>query len=327
MSLLGDIMGGGVGLLGMDAAQDSVKNIGRSTNEGMQTLADQAVTGTQFNPFSVVSGTGNTSVGADGSINASLSNGQQNASDAALGSATGLLSNVNDNMTAGQMNQTNSALNASTSLANQASQGLDSRTNEIFSSAQAAMQPGFDRAQSQMNNDLYSSGRTGFKSATFGGSSEQYANASAKEDALMSAFFGARTQAGQEQGQQANAAAALASSSTHQGTMNSNNMLNTANAGNTLLNTSLTGEAQLFNNLAPAINVANLGQTGQIAGANLGAQLGMTGLEAEMAGEIKAADLEAGMFNAGSNVAASFGNAIAGSDTAGNIADSIMDWF
>jgi hypothetical protein len=97
--------------------------------------------------------------------------------------------------------------------------------------------------------------------------------------------------------------------------MNSNNMMNTASAGNTLLNTSLTGEAQLFNNLAPAINVADLGQTGQIAGANLSSQLGMTGLEAEMAGEVKAADLEAGMFNAGSNIASSMG-------------DSIMDkWF
>lgn len=301
-------MGGGAGLLGMDSAKKNVKKIGKETNTGMQALAADATAATEFNPFSVVSGTGNTSVGANGSITASLSGDQQKASNAALGSATGLLGNVTDKLSYGQQNQTNQALNASASLAHQASQGLDARTNDIFANAQAAMQPGFDRAQSQMNNDLYSSGRTGFKSATFGGSSEQYANASAKEDALMSAFFGARTQAGQEQGQQANAAASLAQASTQQGTMNSNNMMNTANAGNTLLNTSLTGEAQLFNNLAPAINVADLGQTGQIAGANLSSQLGMTGLEAEMAGEVKAADLEAGMFNAGSNIASSIGD-------------------
>ena len=331
MSLMGDIMGGGVGLLGMDDAKKNVKDIGVKTNEGMQDLAGKATTDTEFSPFSVVSGTGNTEVAADGSIVAGLSGGQLDASDAALGSATGLLSNVNTTASLEQMNQTNSALNASTSLAAQASQGLDSRTNDIFKNAQAAMQPGFDRAQSQMNNDLYSSGRTGFKSATFGGSSEQYANASAKEDALMSAFFGARQQAGQEQGAQASAAAALGQASTLQGTMNSSNMMNQVQAGNQLLNSSLTGEAQMFNLLAPAIQSANLGQVGQIAGVDVSSQLGMTGLESEMAGVLKAADLEAGMFNAASGAASSFGSSIANSGWGEAIGDgvgaTIKKWF
>ncbi len=331
MSLLGDIMGTGVGLLGMDGAKDDVKKIGQQTNAGMQALGDEAIAGTQFNPFSVVSNTGNASVGANGSINASLSRDQQWASNAALGSAKGLLSNVNDSLSRDQQYQTNSALGASASLANQASQGLGSRTNEIYNAAQAAMQPQFDRAQSQMNNDLYSSGRTGFNSNTFGGSSEQYANASAREDALMSAFFGARTQAGQEQGAQANAAGALANASAVQGTMNSNNMMNTANAGNTLLNTSLTGEAQMFNLLNPAIQAANLGQVGQIAGVDVSSQLGMTGLESEMAGVLKAADLEAGMFNAASGAATSLGSSIANSGWGESIADgvgeTIKGWF
>jgi hypothetical protein len=134
-----------------------------------------------------------------------------------------------------------------------------------------------------MGNDLYSSGRTGFNSASFGGSSEQYANRQSQEQSMLNAFYGARTQAGQEQASQAQAAGSL-------------------------LGAAQSGNAQLLNQQQASQNVANMGLTGQIAGANIGTQAKITGVEANINAQIEQAKIKAGMFNSASQVAGQVGS-------------------
>jgi hypothetical protein len=48
---------------------------------------------------------------------------------------------------------------------------------------------------------------------------------------------------------------------------------------------------------------ANLAQTGQIAGANLGSQTDIAGIQTELAGARAQADINAGMFGTGADLA------------------------
>jgi len=253
--LMGDILRGGTQAVGINKAQDKLENIGNQARTDLQNIGSQAQDDTAWNPYSVVSNTGNVTTGPNGGYYAALGTGQQAASDAALNAATGMFQ--------------------------QAGQGIGDRTQDIFAGAQAALQPGFQRQDQQLANDLYSTGRTGFA----GGTSEQYANKSAQEDSLLQAFFGARTQAGQEQ-------------------------LSQTQAADIALKGSHVSEASLINSMDPAIANSNLNQTGQIAGANLNTQANMTGQEMNMNANIASADLESGMFGAAANAVGSVADSL-----------------
>jgi hypothetical protein len=250
MGLLGDVLTGGIQAKGMNDAQKNIEKIGNEAKTDLGKIGAQAQTDTAWNPYAVVTNTGNVTTGPNGGYVAALGADQKATSDAAMGAANGMFA--------------------------AAGQSVGDRTNDIFAGAQAALQPGFQRADQQMANDLYSTGRTGFG----GGSSEQYANKSAQEDSLLQAFFGARSQAGQEQLQQTQAA-------------------------DIALRGSHVSEASLINSMNPAIQNSNLNQTGQIAGANLNTQANMTGQEMYMNANIASGDLEAGMFGAAASAVGS----------------------
>jgi hypothetical protein len=174
------------------------------------------------------------------------------------------------------------ALAASQGLFAEAGVSVADRTQDIFGAASQALQGQFAMQNTQMGNDLYSQGRTGFNSASFGGSSEQYANRQSQEQSMLNAFYGARTQAGQEQLQQSQAAGSL-------------------------LNSSFTPSAQLSMQQQAAQNNANMAQNGQIAGQNLSSQANITGVQANINAQIEQAKIKAGMFNSASSVAGSLG--------------------
>lgn len=260
--------------------QDRLQRLGSDAKNELTALGQQVKKDTVFNPVGVVSNTGNVTTDANGNIISTLNQGQQAASNAALNAATGLFG--------------------------EAGVSVADRTQDIYGSAAAALMPQFQRQDAAVANELYASGRSGFASAGFGGSSEQFAKNQSQEQSMLNAFFGARSQAGQEQQMQAQAAGSL-------------------------LGSSLLGDGTMFNQHNSALNQANLQQTGQIAGANLNAQLATSGIQTQLQAQIGAQDQRLGMLSGvtGGNSGNNGGGTDWGSVVSGGaqIIDTVSDWF
>jgi len=250
--------------------QGKTQEWGSNAKNELMGMGQDAINNTKFNPVGVVSNTGNVTTDANGNIISTLNQGQQNASNAALGAATGLFG--------------------------EAGVSVADRTQDIYGGAAAAMQGGFQMNNTAMANGLYASGRTGFASAGFGGSSEQFANAQSQEQSMMNAYFGARQQAGTEQANQAQAAGSL-------------------------LGSSMLGDGTMFNQHNSAINQGNLVQTGQIAGSQQNSQLGIAGVQTQLQGQMQAQDQRYGMMAGGQAQAEStdWGSVASGAVT-------VVDW-
>jgi hypothetical protein len=116
----------------------------------------------------------------------------------------------------GQMNNPLQALQGQyNNLAQQSTQGLlqdrGAREQEIFDRTRAMQMPEEQRAQQNLDQQLFSQGRQGIKTAQYGGTPEQLARAKAVAEARNSASFGAMNQAGQEQNQDLQRALGLSS--------------------------------------------------------------------------------------------------------------------
>jgi hypothetical protein len=233
----------GGGLIGNNE-QGKLQDWGSDAKNELTDLGQQVIKDTQFKPVGVVSNTGNVTTDANGNIVSTLNQGQQDASNAALGAAQGLFG--------------------------EAGVSVADRTQDIYGAAAAALQPQFQRQDAAVANGLYASGRSGFASAGFGGSSEQFSKNQSQEQSMLNAFFGARSQAGTEQASQAQAA-------------------------NSLLSSSMLGDGTMFNQHNSATNQANLQQTGQLAGANLNSQLVTSGIQTQLQSQLGAQDQRLGM--------------------------------
>lgn len=207
-----------------------------------------------------------------------------------VASGTGNVAVGNDGTINAQLSDIQQAIadnagTASAGLFGQAAQDPASRQSDIFNQLLAGLQPQQERDRLALESRLFSQGRGGITSGQYGGSPEQFAMHKAQEEARMGAFFQAQQAALAEQNQQGQLASLFGQAS-------------------------LRPEAALFNQLNPAIQTANLGQTGQIAGQNLSSQANTTGLEAQINAELVAANLRSGMFGALSNVAGGVGSVI-----------------
>ena len=328
--MLGDVIGGIIGGVGAAQGGSDLAAIGTQGKEELLGVGQAAREDTQFVGNTVATNTGNTVIDAQGGITSTLNQGQQNVSDSALNAAQGIYGNVGDgSLNAQQQSMSDAAMGAAQGIYGEAGRSVADRTNDIFSNYQAAAQPGINRANAQQGNDLYASGRTGFG----GGSSEQYALKSAQEDQMMQAFFGARSQAGQEQVNQANAANALNQGSTLQGSFNTQQITGQANAANAFNQGSILQSAHMGDQANLGMTGANMAQTGQIAGANLGSQTDIAGIQTELDGARSQAELNAGMFKTGSDLASGFVSAGAtgygqeGADGGvGGAVKGVLDW-
>lgn len=169
------------------------------------------------------------------------------------------------------------------------------REQNIYDKIRAVQQPGEERAYTDMESRLAAQGRMGMSSAQYGGAPEQHAFAMAQAEARNSAALSSVEQARAQQAQD----------------MSLGNMAHT----NSWLDT-----AQMGNMANLGFQGAGLHQAGQFAGAQLGAQAGLTGLEAQINNEKVRAELMGGLF--GSIGGASSGPD--GTDWLGNILGGIF---
>ena len=262
---------GGVGAAGLMDQINRTEDLGSFAQQESGQIGQDAIDGTTFQPFTVASSTGNTAVDAQGNINAQLSEQGQQFQDSAMGAATGLFS--------------------------QAAQDPAARQQELFQQMQAAFAPEQQRIDNALQSQLFAQGRGGITSAGFGGSSEQFANAKAREEMMLQNWMQSQGLAFNEQGQQASLAGQFSGLGNQQ-------------------------TSNLFNQLNSGIQASDLQQNGQIAGQNLSSQARTTGLEAQVNAQKTANDLYGGLFQTAGNVAGQVGGMV---DNTG-LGTKVNDW-
>jgi hypothetical protein len=156
---------------------------------------------------------------------------------------------------------------------------MGEREADVYERIRAVQRPEEQRRQLALQEQLQAQGRTGLRTAQFGGSPEQFALAQAQEEAKNRAALSALGQAQSEQQQQLGLAqglfglgsgAAALPASLQQGQL--------GNIG-AALGLQYLPEQQLLNALSPAVNLANIAGVGQRQGAGYLTQAGISGLE------------------------------------------------
>lgn len=178
LSQLGGLLSGagslGAAYLPYEAGQgiiDYLKQQGTTLQQQATGIGQQAATATEFQPFTVTTGTGTTQIGAGGGV-------------------TQQLGAVPQAIQTGLLEQAQQQIGAATPTA-----------QDLFAQMQAARQPGQERAQLELENRLAAQGRLGTQTAAYGGTPEALALQKAIQEQqsadLLSAMTTAPTLAGQ----------------------------------------------------------------------------------------------------------------------------------
>lgn len=169
------------GGLGAGLLYQAYGDIGDAGTTGLnlgQALAQTQLDQTQFQPYTVTTGTGSSySAGPDGQYTMNMSPDEQAFMQNMFGNASTMFSN--------------------------AMQDTSARETEIFNNMLAAMRPEQERQEQALDRKLAAQGRLGVRSEEFGATPEQLAMAKARAEAENSAMLGAMGQAQREQAQQA----------------------------------------------------------------------------------------------------------------------------
>lgn len=176
LALLG--LGGG-GLL-INEAYQGLGDAGELGYDRGTEIGQEARDGVTFKGFGVTGPTGSAQVGADGSTALNLTPEQQAFADSAQAGATGML---------------NSSIADTTA-----------READLYERIRAAQRPEEERQALALESRLASQGRTGVRTAAYGGTPEQLAMAKAIQEAKNSASVASITEARAQQAQEANMA-------------------------------------------------------------------------------------------------------------------------
>ena len=373
MGWLDNLLSGGSGaLLGAGAAGAAYKDIsnrlggvGTKSREGALAVGEQARADTQFQPFTVSTGFGGLTTQADGStatalspemaaqqqqlqgISGGLMGGFQppqaladptGISQGAYGQAQGALGGP----AAGQQGidaLSAMALGQAPSMFQGAMGSMAGREADVYDRIRATQAPEEQRRQLALDEQLASQGRTGLRTAMFGGSPEQFAMEKARAEAMNQASLAAIGQAGTEQERQFGQAqmlsqlglgAAQAGQGLQQGQLGlASGMFGLGSQAQQLpyqlqgLQQGLAGqqlgnigqamglqympEQQLLASLTPGLEVAGMADVARRQGAGLFGEAGITGIESQLAAEMKAAEVIGGGYS--SALAGIFNNA------------------
>ena len=236
---------------GMYDQADRVGDIGKAGTEALFGLGEELQGKTAFQPFGLTT--------SSGSQQYDPTTGQQTIT-------------LNDQLQ-GLVNQQQSGAG---SMFGSALAPQDERIQSSYDAIRATQRPEERRQQMMMETRLHGQGRSGIRSAQYGGTPEQLAQAKAVAEAKNSASLAAIGEARTQQAQD-------------------------VNIGSTMLKGSLLPEAQMGNLLGVNQQTANLNQTGQIAGANLYGQLGLGGIQTGINAEKVRSELIGGLFQAAGN--------------------------
>jgi len=197
-----DILLGGGGLVGQYLAQrqgvEKQRELGQQAQAGAQALGQElagAAAGT-FKPFSVSTGLGpGISVGQEGGVSVTMPESQmQWAKDIARAGGEQLLDAIGPEALRSEQERIQGML---------LGPGIEQAQQDIYSQLQALRAPERERDRLALAESQYNKGRSGVRTAMFGGSPEQFALEKAIQEQQAPDALMARQQAFSERGQTA----------------------------------------------------------------------------------------------------------------------------
>ena len=279
---VGDFLGGTGGqLIGAGLSIDELNKI---TDIAQRSAAEQAAIGREaqeasaFRPFTVSTGFGGVQATPEGgyatTLDPSLA-GQQQQLQALTGGLIGGMGGVAPDVSGIQQQ----ALGGVGGFLTGAMAPMAQREADVYERIRATQRPEEQRQQLALEERLASQGRTGLRTAQFGGSPEQFALAQAQEEAKARASLGALGQAQAEQLQQAGLAESMFGLGGRAAGLPQ--ALQAGQLGNiqAAMGLQYMPEQQLLGTLTPALSLADLAGVGQRQGAGYMSQAGISGLE------------------------------------------------
>ena len=288
---LGDLASTGLSTAALTEVMGRLGGIGQGLAQGARTIGSEAQTASQFKPFTVTTGFGDVKTDSTGGFQTQLTPAQQARQQALSGITGGLLSGYTGAGAPNVSGIQEQALGGVTGALTAAQAPMATREADVYERIRAAQRPEEERQRLALQEQLQAQGRTGLRTAQFGGSPEQFALEKARAEAQNTAALAALQQAGAERqqdlaaaqgmfglGQQAAALPAALQAA----------QLQNIGAG---LGLEYLPEQQLLSTLSPAINIASIADVGRRGGAGLAAEAGMSGLEALGQTEIARANI------------------------------------
>ena len=330
--LLGNFFTGGAAdsLLGAGLGYnlfDDQSALGKIAQEEALKIGERAKADTAFRPFTVSTGFGGVSTTPEGGFSTTLSPYGQQFQTGARGITSGLM----DSFGAGVPDVsgvTSAALGGIPGLLQAATGDTAAREADIYSRIRATQTPEEERQALALEQRLAAQGRTGLRTAQFGGSPEQLALAKAREEAMLSANLGAMDQARAEQMQQLGMAQGLFGLGSGAAALPAS--LRGAELGNigAALGLSYQPEQQLLASMTPALNLASISDAARREGAGLRAESAMSGLEGRIAAEKTRTEGLSGLYSALLGAQGNIGAAAAGGATgSGGLLSALANLF
>ena len=281
-SAVGGFLGGQGGqLLGAGLKIDElnkITGIAEKSAEEQAKIGRQAQEDVAFKPFTVSTGFGRVGATPEGGFSTTLSPSQalqQQQLQAITGGLLGGMGAVAPDVSGIQQQ----ALEGAGGFLTGTMMPTAQREADVYERIRATQRPAEERARLALEERLASQGRTGLRTAMFGGSPEQLALAQAQEEAKARASLSAIQQAQAEQMQQAGLAESLFGlGGTAAGLPQA---LQAAQLQNIVASQAaqFQPEQQLLASLTPAISIADIARTGQQLGAQTMAGASISGLE------------------------------------------------
>lgn len=276
---LGDLASTGLSYANLKNYYDQYGDVAREAATGARQIGQEAAAASAFKPFTVTTGFGGVTATPEGGFATALSPQQQARQEALSGITGGLLGGFTGAGVPDVSGIQEQALGGVTGALTAAQAPMATREADVFERIRAVQRPEEQRRQLALQEQLQAQGRTGLRTAQFGGSPEQFALAQAQEEAKNRAALSALGQAQSEQQQQLGLAqglfglgsgAAALPASLQQGQL--------GNIG-AAMGLQYLPEQQLLTSLNPAVNLSNIASLGQREGAGLMAEARAAGLE------------------------------------------------
>jgi len=285
-----DILQTGLSAAALQDQMSRLSGIGSGLAAGAREIGEEAQAASAFRPFTVSTGFGGVQATPTGGYTTTLSPAmaaQQQQIQALTGTLLGGMGEVAPDVSGIQQQ----ALGGVGGFLTGAMAPMAQREADVYERIRATQRPEEQRAQLALEERLAAQGRTGLRTAQFGGAPEQLALAQAQEEAKARASLGALEQAQAEQLQQAGLAESMFGLGGRAAGLPQALQLGQLQNIGLAQATQYLPEQQLLSALSPAINLANIAGVGQRQGAGYLAQAGTTGLEALGQTEIARANL------------------------------------
>lgn len=306
---LGDLAGAGLSYANLQNYYDQYRDIAREAASGAREIGQEAAAASQFKPFTVTTGFGGVQATPEGGFTTALSPQQQARQEALSGITGGLLGGFTGAQVPDVSGIQQQALGGVTGALTEAMAPMAAREAGLFERIRAVQRPEEERQRLALQEQLQAQGRTGLRTAQFGGSPEQFALAQAQEEAKNRAALAAIQQAGAERQQDLATAQGLFGLGTTAAGLPATlqaAQLQNIGAG---LGLEYAPEQQLLATLTPALDLSNLVGIGARQGAGFTSEAQMSALEDILQAEAAKAQ---GLSNIYSSILSASGQAAGG---------------